>query len=553
MTGLEESRPPDHANGVDQNWWRGAVIYQVYPRSFQDSNDDGVGDLQGIRSRIQYIADLGADAIWISPFFRSPMRDFGYDVSDFRDVDPSFGTLDDFQELLASCHSLDIKVLIDLVISHTSDEHEWFRESRSSRFNQKADWYVWADALPDGTPPNNWLSVFGGPAWSWDTTRGQYYLHNFLKSQPDLNFHCEEVRRELLDVADYWLSRGVDGFRLDTVNFYFCDRDLRSNPAVPDHLRTSSIAPSVNPYNMQLHIYSKNQPENLEFLEDLRVLMDRYGDRTTVGEVGDAQQGLQITAQYTTGDARLHSCYSFELLSGDKISAGRIASVIKRFEEEAPDSWACWAFSNHDVVRHVTRWRLGRRAQEILILTLVCLRGPVCIFQGEELGLPEADLEREDIRDPYGKEFWPEFKGRDGCRTPMVWESDQQYGGFSKVKPWLPVPATHLGLAVSACEGDQSSLLNAYREAIELRRSCHELRQGSLKRVRRDGNVLSFCRHSGDSTVYCAFNLHGTQSGVSLPSGTWRRIAGANCGSNTGELQGALVLKEWGALVARKS
>jgi len=266
-------------NDSDKDWWRGAIIYQIYPRSYQDSSGDGIGDLPGIVKRLPYIASLGVDAIWISPFFKSPMKDFGYDVSDYCDVDPMFGTLADFDELVTTAHGLGLKVMIDQVLSHTADNHEWFVESRASRDNAKSDWYVWSDPKPDGTPPNNWLSIFGGSAWQWDSRREQYYLHNFLTSQPDLNFHNNDVQDALLDVCRFWLDRGVDGFRLDTINFYFADKKLRDNPAL------TSIAPSVKPYNHQRHVYSKNQPENIAFLERFRALLDEYPAATSVGEV----------------------------------------------------------------------------------------------------------------------------------------------------------------------------------------------------------------------------------------------------------------------------
>ena len=295
----------------DAEWWRGCVIYQVYPRSYQDTSGDGIGDLIGIADRIEYIASLGVDAIWISPFFTSPMKDFGYDVSDYTNVDPMFGTLGDFDHLVRVAHDHGIRIMIDLVLSHSSDQHPWFVESRMDRTNPKADWYVWAEPKPDGTPPNNWLSIFGGSAWQWDGKREQYYLHNFLTSQPDLNFHNEEVRQALLDVVRFWLDRGVDGFRLDTINFYFHDKELRDNPPLAKELRNDSIAPAVNPYNHQLHVYDKNRPENLEFLRRFRALLDEYPGTTAVGEVGDAQIWLQIVADYTSGGDKMHMCYAF--------------------------------------------------------------------------------------------------------------------------------------------------------------------------------------------------------------------------------------------------
>lgn len=404
---------------VDNDWWRGAVIYQIYPRSFQDSNGDGIGDLLGIAHRLPYVASLGVDAIWISPFFASPMKDFGYDVSDYCDVDPMFGSLADFDVLVQTAHRLGIRVMIDLVLSHTSDQHPWFQLSRSSRDNEKADWYVWSDPKEDGTPPNNWLSIFGGSAWQWDARREQYYLHNFLTSQPDLNFHNPDVQQALLDVTRFWLDRGVDGFRLDTINFYFHDKELRSNPALPKEKRNANIAPSVNPYNHQEHLYSKNQPENLAFLERFRALLDEYNCTTSVGEVGDAQRGLEIMGEYTRGGDRVHMCYAFEFLSGVEPTADRFVEVLGHVDDVASDGWACWAFSNHDVTRHASRWNLSPAAQRLFATLMMCLRGSVCIYQGEELGLPEAEVGFEDLQDPYGIQFWPEYKGRDGCRTPL--------------------------------------------------------------------------------------------------------------------------------------
>ena len=411
----------------DQDWWRGAVIYQIYPRSFQDDTGDGIGDLRGITRRLPYIASLGVDAIWISPFFTSPMKDFGYDVSDYCDVDPMFGTLADFDALVHAAHVHGLKVMIDLVLSHSSDQHPWFGESRADRYNDKANWYVWADAKPDGTPPNNWLSIFGGSAWSWDARRCQYYLHNFLVSQPDLNFHEPKVQDALLDVARFWLERGVDGFRLDTINFYTHDAQLRDNPPLPVEARNASIAPAVNPYNHQEHLYDKNRPETLEFLRKLRALMDPYG-AAAVGEVGDAQRGLEIMGEYTAGDDLVQMCYAFELLSGEQPDAAHVAEVMDHVARVASDGWACWAYSNHDVVRHATRWNLTEDAQRLFATLLMCLRGSACIYQGEELGLTEASVAFDDLQDPYGIEFWPEFKGRDGCRTPM---------GGVKPKRWV--------------------------------------------------------------------------------------------------------------------
>ncbi|MCX7644969.1 MAG: alpha-amylase family glycosyl hydrolase [Rhodobacteraceae bacterium] len=511
----------------DPDWWRGAVIYQIYPRSFQDSNHDGIGDLAGIIRRLPHVASLGVDAIWISPFYRSPMLDFGYDVSDYRDVDPMFGTLGDFDALVARAHELGLRVLIDLVLSHTSDQHPWFRESRSSRDNPKADWYVWADAKPDGTPPNNWLSIFGGPAWQWDGERMQYYLHNFLKEQPDLNFHCPEVQDELLAVARFWLDRGVDGFRLDTINFYVHDRELRNNPPLPPERRSDKIAPAVNPYNWQEHIYDKNRPENLAFLRRLRAVMDEYPATTAVGEVGDDQRGLEIQAEYTSGGDKVHMCYGFEFLSPVVPTGTRIREVLDRYEEVVGDGWACWAFSNHDVVRHPTRWNLPEPAVRLYAALLLTLRGTVCLYQGEELGLTEANVAFEDLRDPYGIAFWPKFRGRDGCRTPIPWVQDNRNGGFSEARPWLPVAVEHLDRAVSRQELDPASTLAFYRAMIAFRKAHPVLAKGTLTIVEARDEVLSLVRAQGGTRLFAAFNLSGAPQQVALPAGTWTAAAGS--------------------------
>ena len=341
------------------------MIYQIYPRSFQDSNGDGIGDLPGITRRLEHVAKLGADAVWLSPFFKSPMKDFGYDISDYRDVDPMFGTLADFRTLVDRAHQLGLKVMVDQVYSHTADQHPWFVESRSSRNNEKADWYVWADAMPDGTPPNNWLSIFGGSAWQWDTRRKQYYLHNFLTSQPDLNFHCAAVQEAVLDCVKFWLDFGVDGYRLDVVNFYFHDRKLRSNPArgAPDG--SDPAVPATNPYGWQWHRFDKSQPENLAFLQKLRALVDQYPDTTMVGEIGD-DDGLARVAEYTSdgedGQPRLHMAYCFDLL-GTPHDAPYLHRVFSRFRRGGRQRLAVLGDQQprHPARGHALGWMRTRR------------------------------------------------------------------------------------------------------------------------------------------------------------------------------------------------
>ncbi|AUX77179.1 alpha-glucosidase family protein [Sinorhizobium fredii] len=502
------------------DWWRGAVVYQVYPRSFQDTDGDGIGDLRGVTRRLSHIASLGVDAIWLSPFFRSPQADMGYDVSDYCDVDPMFGSLADFDAMMAEAHRLGLKVIIDQVISHTSDRHPWFVESRSSRSNAKADWFVWADPKPDGTAPNNWLSIFGGPAWEWDGVRRQYYMHNFLTSQPDLNFHHPEVQEALLDTVRFWLDRGVDGFRLDTVNYYFHDRHLRDNPPlVPDPDATSSDAPEVNPYGMQDHLYDKTQPENIAFLQRLRALLDRYGGRTTVGEVGDGARSLKTVAAYTSGGDKLHMCYTFDLL-GPELSARHIRRCVENFQAIVTDGWVCWAFSNHDVMRHVSRFVLREadreRVAKLAIALLASLRGSICLYQGEELGLPEAELTYEELRDPYGIRFWPAFKGRDGCRTPMVWERDEANAGFSAGFPWLPVREEQRALAVDAQEGVAGSVLEHYRTTLAFRRAHAPLLDGDMAFLATNQDVLAFTREKNGERLLLVFNLTGEPQTVQL-------------------------------------
>lgn len=509
------------SSSADRDWWRGAVIYQIYPRSYQDSNGDGIGDLSGIIHRLDHVARLGVDAIWISPFFRSPMLDFGYDVSDYRDVDPMFGSLGDFDALIGRAHELGVKVLIDLVLSHTSDQHAWFQESRQSRDNARKDWYVWADAKSDGTPPNNWLSIFGGSAWEWDAERMQYYLHNFLKEQPDLNLHNRDVQDALLDVARFWLERGVDGFRLDTINFYFHDQQLRDNPALDPVDRNASIAPEVNPYNWQDHLYDKNQPENLDFLRRFRALMDEFPAVAAVGEVGDAQRGLEIQAAYTSGNDKMQMCYSFDFLSGVMPDAGRVGTVLRDYEASSQDGWACWAFSNHDVVRHTSRWQLSDAATRTYVALLMSLRGSVCLYQGEELGLTEAYVALEDLQDPYGIRFWPKFTGRDGCRTPMPWVSDNSNGGFSDGKPWLPMAVEHLSRSVSAQEGQAGSMLEFYRRLIAFRKSHPELAKGNFTLLQAADDVVMFTRDYDNQRLLCAFNLSDAPQGLTLPGANW--------------------------------
>jgi alpha-glucosidase len=493
------------------DWWKGAVIYQIYPRSFQDSSGTGIGTLNGITRRLPHVASLGVDAIWLSPFFTSPQADMGYDVSDYCNVDPMFGTLADFDTLVAEAHRLNLKVMIDQVISHTSDQHPWFKQSRASRDNARADWYIWADPKPDGTAPNNWLSIFGGPAWEWDGVRRQYYMHNFLTSQPDLNFHTPAVQDALLETVKFWLERGVDGFRLDTVNYYFHDASLQDNPPLQRLAGTATAdAPETNPYSFQNHLHDKTQPENIGFLKRFRALLDQYDDRTAVGEVGDDYRSLTTVAAYTSDGDKLHMCYTFDLLSPE-FSATHIRKCVVAVETQAPTGWICWAFSNHDVMRHVSRFTQAGddtvRIAKIALTVIASLRGSLCLYEGEELGLTEADLAFEDLRDPYGIRFWPSFKGRDGCRTPMVWEADAPHAGFTTGKPWLPVPKEHVPMAVDRQEGVPASVLAHYRETLAFRKAHEAMVDGDFALLQVNQDLLAFTRKKGDEAYLFVFNL----------------------------------------------
>ena len=491
----------------DADWWRGACIYQIYPRSFYDSNGDGIGDLNGITDHLDYVAELGVDGIWISPFFTSPMKDFGYDVADYRDVDPIFGTLDDFKTLLHKAHDLNLKIIIDLVLSHTSDQQPWFTE--------KPEYYVWADPKPDMfgvlTPPNNWVSVFGGPAWTWHEEREQFYLHNFLKEQPDLNFHNPDVQQEALDAAQFWLDMGVDGFRLDVVNFYVHDKELRDNPP-----RDADLGPAVqfegdDPYSQQNHIYDKSRPENLDFLRKLRKLMDQYPGTFTLGELGD-DHPYERTVEYT-GDGLLNTCYNTQLMSGKhkNLTTDLIREPIEHFQSLCEDNWPSWAFSNHDVVRVASRWlpdsdgfSQNPDCSKMLIALLGCLRGTAFLYQGEELGLPEARLNFYDLQDPWGKHLWPEWQGRDGCRTPLSWNGKEPEGS------WLPVAEEHKDMCVEKQIQDEQSVLNFTRDFLAFRKQQTALTKGTMAFLSDDQDVLHFERSHDGTNLFCCFNLTDT-------------------------------------------
>ncbi|MCX7676224.1 MAG: alpha-glucosidase family protein [Alteraurantiacibacter sp.] len=506
--------------------------YQIYPRSFQDSNGDGVGDLRGITLRLPYVADLGVDAIWIAPFYASPMKDFGYDIADYCAVDPVFGTLADFDTLVARAHQLGLKVIIDQVYAHTSDRHAWFAASRAARTGPMADWYVWADPKADGTPPNNWQSVFGGPAWTWDARRGQYYLHTFLKEQPQLNMRNAAVQDALLDVARFWLDRGVDGFRLDALNHAMVDPALRDNPPaapMPGKVRT-------RPFDFQDKIYSQSQPEMVYFTERLRGVADAYGAIFTMAEIGGSNP-LEEMKAFTLGEHRLNSAYGFDFLYEPQLTPALVAKAMAEWPGEAGEGWPSWAFENHDAPRALSRW-CAPEDQELYaplkMALLLCLRGNPILYQGEELGLVQDEIPFELLQDPEAIANWPLTLSRDGARTPFPW-SDEPLAGFTTGTPWLPLSDANRARAVSVQEAAPHSLLKATRRLIAIRQANAELRLGRFELVQANRHVLIFRRTLPGSEVLCAFNLGAVDAAMPPIAGGMAMLASINgAGSRDG-------------------
>ncbi len=528
---------------ADAPWWRGAAIYQIYPRSFCDSNGDGIGDLPGITQRLDHVARLGVDAIWVSPFFKSPMRDFGYDVADYCDVDPIFGTLADFDAMVKRAHELGLKVTIDQVYAHTSDLHPWFEESRQDQLNDKADWYVWADPKPDGSPPSNWQSVFGGPAWTWDARRRQYYLHNFLSSQPQMNAHNPDVQEALLGVMRFWLDRGVDGFRLDALNFLMHDPTLRDNPPSPDDGRRKT-----RPFDYQLKIYNQSHPDILKFIQRVRKLCDEYGAVFTVAEVGGDLAETEMRA-FTAGEDHLNSAYGFDFLYADKLTPRFVQQAVAKWPDTPGIGWPSWAFENHDAPRALSRWCSADDRDafaRLKAMLFASLRGNIIVYQGEELGLTQVEIPFEQLQDPEAIANWPLTLSRDGARTPMPWMVQAGEGGFTGGSPWLPVGEENLARAVDRQEADPSSLLNLTSDLLRLRRENDALRLGSFEVLHADECLLAIRRVSGEQSIAGLFNLSSVP--VVWPLGLVRdgkELASVN-GATVGQLPpfGALLIEE---------
>lgn len=500
-----------------KHWPPGAIVYQIYPRSFYDSNNDGIGDLPGVTAKLDHVASLGVDAIWLSPFFPSPMRDFGYDVADHCAVDAVFGTLADFDRLLARAHALGLKLVVDLVCGHTSDEHGWFRDSRAARNGARADWYVWADARPDGTPPNNWLSVFGGSAWSWEPRRRQYYLHHFLPSQPSLNLRHPAVIEALLDVARFWLRRGVDGFRLDALDFLLHDPALRDNPPAPP---PGGVMPA-KPFGLQQHLYDMAQPERAELIEQLRALADAHPGTLLLGEVS-SQEGAYRRIERYTGRGGLDLAYTLRPLRAG--AAGEaLRTALREIAAAGSGDGLCWSFSNHDVERAASRWAAPTSGASpdpagtrLLMALLLSLKGAISVYQGEELGLGDAVLARHELRDPFGMAYYPEFRGRDGSRTPLPWDDAANHAGFSAGAPWLPVPEAHRAAAVSVQQADPRSPLQAFRRLVAWRKAHPALLRGALAPLDLPAPLVGFTRESPEERLLLVFNLSARSAQLDL-------------------------------------
>jgi alpha-glucosidase len=477
-------------------WWKSGILYQIYPRSFQDSDGDGVGDLRGVIARLPYLCDLGVDALWLSPIFPSPMEDFGYDISDYAGVDPLFGTLDDFDALVAAAHDLALKVILDLVPNHTSDRHPWFLESRSSTSNPKRDWYIWRDGRGEGGPPNNWLSEFGGSSWQLDAHTGQYYYHAFLRAQPDLNWRNPDVRHAIHDVMRFWLRRGVDGFRVDVMWHLIKDDLLRDNPENPD------FGPGRQPYERLIPLYSTDRPEVHAVVAELRQVIDEFDDRVLIGEIYLPPE--KLVAYYGRDLAGTHLPFNFALIS-TPWTARAVAQLIDGYEAVLPPAaWPNWVLGNHD--RRRIAGRVGIDQARVAAMLLLTLRGTPTLYYGDEIGMPQVDIPPDRVRDPWQKNLPGLGVGRDGCRTPMQWDA-APHGGFSASEPWLPLDANFARDNVAAERRDAISMLSLYRALIGLRRARPELALGNYRLASVTGDVLLYERAYGNRRLLVALNF----------------------------------------------
>lgn len=529
-------------------WWKGAVLYHVYVRSFLDTDGDGYGDLPGVEAKLDYIKALGVDGIWLSPIHPSPDRDWGYDVADFEGVHPDYGGMDAFNSLLNAAHAKGLRVVLDEVLSHTSDEHPWFIESLTGGPDgPKASWYVWADPSEDGTAPNNWLSVFGGPAWAYQPARRQHYHHKFLRQQPKLNWRTEAAREAALSVLDFWLGKGVDGFRLDVAGTYLHDDALTDNPPVPMAERSKYDWSHAG--NLQRHFHDSNLPENEAVLDVIRKRVEAHGDTFVFGEFSEEEDRC---GGYLAPDAGLHSGYTFVLLLQRKLTPAFVKEHYRTLAAY-PGHWPTISFSNHDVPRTVSRFGGEDPPPELAKLMfslLLSLKGTTLIYQGEELGLPQAALTRDQLRDPVGDLYWPYTAGRDGCRTPMPWDSALPHLGFTAGKAWLPLAREHQGLTVAAQEADEESNLAFARAMVAFRKASAAMRLGELNFLDAPDPVLAFTREHGGERIACVFNLSGSPAFPTLPELEGAELFPLQAGA--AELRGgSLGLSPYGAAFLR--
>ena len=477
-------------------WWERGVVYQVYPRSFQDSDGDGVGDLRGITGRLGYLEWLGVDAVWISPFYPSPMADFGYDVSDYTGVHPMFGTLEDFDALVEEAHRLGIRVILDYVPNHTSDEHPWFVESRSSRDNPKRDWYIWRDATSEGSPPNNWVASFGGGAWEWDGATEQYYYHAYLKEQPDLNWRNPAVREAMYDVLRFWLERGVDGFRVDALRQLVKDERLRDNPPNPEHRAGGS------PYDALLPVYSADRPEVHGAIREMRGVLEEYDDRLLIGELYLPID--RLVTYYGKDNSGVHLPFNFHLIS-TPWNAREIAALIETYEAALPPGgWPTWVLGNHDRSRIATR--VGALQARVAAMLLLTLRGTPTLYYGDEIGMRDVEIPPHKIHDPWEKNVPGIGLGRDPERTPMQWDATPN-AGFTTGDPWLPIADDHTKVNVEAQRDDTASALTLHRRLLALRRAEPALSVGSYAPVETTGDLLAYVREHEGRRFLVTLNL----------------------------------------------
>lgn len=492
-------------------WWQTAVIYQIYPRSFQDSNGDGVGDLVGIKRRLTYLVQLGVEAIWLSPIYPSPMADFGYDVANYTDIDPVFGTLADFDSLLAEAHRHGIRLILDLVPNHTSDQHPWFVESRASRDSSKRDWYIWRDPAENGGPPNNWLSEFGGSAWEFDPRTAQYYCHTFLSAQPDLNWWNPDLRAAMYDVMRFWLARGVDGFRVDVIWHLIKDREFRDNPP------NAAFRPGQPSHESLVPLYTTDRPEVHDLIRQMRMIVDEFADRVLIGEIYLPVE--RLVAYYGRDLQGLHLPFNFALLS-TSWQARQIARVIEEYEFALPSGgWPNWVLGNHDRPRIASR--IGEKQVRCAAILLLTLRGTPTIYYGDEIGMQQVTLRGNEIQDPFEKRVPGLGLGRDGCRTPMQW-SDEKFAGFSSAKPWLPVDPSYRNRNVGSQKDEPASMLQLYQLLIELRRKHRALQIGSYRAIKGPNELLLFLRETAGEKLLIALNLSQKPMSLSIGKGLLR-------------------------------